>query len=209
MEGLQHFLCDEIPLLSLCRELNPSPSPALLETLVTDIVFHGSQEHGSTLLMEHLLQFPLPQTQRVSLLICLRPIDLFPNSVDILELIDEDGKVDSSLPIGEKSEMATLYDSLYARVDEIIQKKDMEISTAEFTFRIHLYSPSSPLVNFLYFPLEASSAAQRHLTSRSSHSFYAFILSSWSSLRTAKVSEIWARRSHEVPPVCLLCSPAL
>lgn len=201
---MRHFLCDEIPLGSLCLQTRLPPTPTSTSTptiVIPEIVFHGSQEHGSTLLLEHLLQFPLPQTQRVSLQICLRPKDPSPNSAeDTVELLDEGGVVvpDSSLPLGERAGMAALYDDLYARVEEIIRQREVEVSPAQFTFKILLHSPTSPLVNLLYFPLEASAAVQRHLTSHSSHSFYAFILSSRSSIRAAKVTEVWARRVHEV-----------
>jgi hypothetical protein len=116
---------------------------------------------------------------------------------------------DSTFPLGEKANIEALYDGLYVRAVEFLEQKEMEISTAEFTFRIHLYSPNSPLINLRYFPLEASQAAQRHLTSCSSKSYYVFILSSLVPIRTAKVSEIWARRRHEVSPPLPLPLPDL
>jgi hypothetical protein len=203
VERLHHCFADKIPLAILLQDL----PPPLLEPLIPNIVFYGSQEHGTTLLMEHLIQFPLPQRQNLHVEVFLRPdeLKLCPdaNAVDRIEILDENRCLLSDLCVRigavHVSDVDQLYCDLYDRVVEIAQQRDQKTSPASFTLRVCLYSPKWPLLNLLYFPfLYGSQEVGQYISDRNRDSYFCFVVSSNVSIRSAEVSTHLIRRCKEV-----------
>jgi hypothetical protein len=197
LDRLSYSFSAEIPFATLLQDL---PFP-LLEPLIPNIVFYGSQEHGTTQLMEHLIGFPLPQEEKIPFEVFLRPDAPDASVVDRIEVLDENHVPLTNLcvPIGAKSDVDELYRDLYDRVVDISQQREQKTHPWMFTFRVHLYSSQWPLLNLLFFPLlHCSKDVGSYISDRNEDSYFCFVVSSMVSIRSAEVSNHFIRRSNEV-----------
>ena len=198
MEGFRHAFSEEIPLSALIEEIPTS----VFESLVPNVIFHGSQEHGTTQILEHLIRFPLPQTEKVSVEVHLRPKELYANGIDRIEVLDENQiqVTDLSFPIEEKSSMDELYRDLFSQVTRLAQSREKKTSPTSFTFRVSLYHPNSPVLNLVFFPLECKLRVGRHLEDQI-QPFFCFVVSSIAPFRKAAVNEFFIQRRKDVSTI--------
>jgi hypothetical protein len=177
----------------------------ILEPLIPSIVFFGSQEHGTTLLMEHFLQFPLPQKLRIPIEVYLRSVEKYPEEMNRIEMFDENNNLlpDLTVIVPEPTEWSTIdedfYENLYLKVKTLLEEREgNNPRSSDLTLRLCFYSANLPLLNVLFFPLECKKKMSDHLTTQATHSYYCFVLSVFTPFRQAEVNEIYFNRKTEV-----------
>ena len=163
---------------------------------VPEIVFHGSQEHGTCSLVELLTSFPVPRFEPESLTkfeMRIRPRELFEeenaenkNRIEIVEEIEiereREERILFSQEFNNKEEVVGIYENLLSRVGE------RERESRVVVVRVHLFVPNSSFLNLVLIPLDLQPSLSQHIQEKSSQSLYCFVQDSNQSIRVANAT---------------------
>jgi hypothetical protein len=214
MERLRSCFFEAIPLSALTAAI---PCDRL-EQLIPSIIFYGSQEHGTTLLLEHFIHFPLPQKLRMRIEVCIRSTERSfaePN-LNQIEVLDAQNNVLPELTVlvpfpsspaaadhdHEDSALdESFYENLYLKAKRILEERGEKSQPHDLTLRLWLYSANSPLVNVRFLPLECEGVMNDSVTTAATaktQTYFCFVLSVFTNFRLAGVNKIYFDRQAEV-----------
>ena len=160
-----------------------------------EIVFHGSQEHGTSSIIEYLTGTSLsslPPSFPFIFEIYFRPKQLFENERNRVEVIEEDtNQIIFSSFIQNNNENNNNMNEINEIYHSICSSEEVrEKNNKSLILRLYLFNQqsNSSFLNIIYFPLEHQSSLSKHISEKRDKSFYCFVLDSNSYFPTASVA---------------------